>query len=406
MICALSTNRTPLNSHGLPTRELVGLRAFYFLFFAAIAFMIAFLPIFLSSRGLTLSQIGLVIAAFALSGALTQGPLGHLSDVVGSRRYLGALCCAWVGASYFFYPHAHSVWAFVLLSALTGAGWLGGFTLPQAIISDWTSATGTTARGFSSARIWGTLGFLSPLVAVFGWPGLASGTGFLYYGAVLYLASGIPLLLLHEARVRATTHGMLTGTMRVLTSQRAYAFLLCYTVFRLCSSAKANYLGLYIKGLGGDEKAVAAAYALAAMAEVPVVLLIGKISDRFGRKWPLAVAFIIHPLNLYLYSLVTVPSSIYYLQLLGGLTFGIVLVVGVAYISDVSPMDLRGTAQGLFSVSNAAAMAIGPVLAGIVGDRVGLAVAFRVMAIIMVVTLVAFLAFVKEPKRINVAGNS
>ena len=406
MICALTTNRTPPDRHGLPTRELACLSVFYFAFFAAIALLVAFVPIFLRERGLSLSQIGLVATAFAVSGALTQGPLGHFTDIVGSRKYLGALCCAWVGASYLFYPYAHEVWAFVLLSALTGAGWLGGYTVPQAIISDWTSATGTTGRGFSAARIWGTLGFLSALATVTVWPQIADGLGFLYCVAALYLASGIPLLVLREAPVKVTTHGMLTGAMRVLTSQRAYAFLLCHTVFRLCDSAMMNYLGLYIKGLGGGERTVAVAYGLNAVAELPIMLLIGGISDRFGRKGPLAVAFVVWPLRLYLYSLVREPSSIYYLQLLHGLTFGIMVVVAVAYMSDVSPPDLRGTTQGLFSVSNAAAIAAGPMLAGFVGEMAGLAAAFQVMAIMMVVTLVAFLAFVKEPRRTNAAGGS
>ena len=99
-----------------------------------------------------------------------------------------------------------------------------------------------------------------------------------------------------------------------------------------------------------------------------------------------------------LYSLISAPSSVYYIQLLHGLTYGIMLVASVAYMSDVAPPDLRATAQALLSVGSAVSMAAGPLLVGPMGDAMGLAVTFRVMAVVMVGALCVFAALVREPR--------
>ena len=399
MAHASDTTDTVANGHGLQTREVVALSVYFLLFFAALGFVVPFIPIFLDARGLSLSEIAIVITTGAVVGALTQGPLGHLSDSLGARRHLAVFSCVSLGASYLFYGFAHETWQFALLAAWSGAGLLAGFTLPQAIIADWTSASGSTARGFSATRIWGTVGFVGSLVCVTALPSIASTTAFLYCAAGLYAACAFPLLATREAPVKATRLSLLTGAMRVLASDRSYVFLFCFTIFRLCESGTVNYLGLYVKGMGGTGSTVAMTYMIAACAEMPIMLLVGRVSDRFGRKAPLILAFAIWPVRLYLYSLITVPSSIYYIQLLHGFTYGIVLIVSVAYMSDVAASDLRATAQGLLSVASAVALAAGPLLVGFVGDAIGLAATFEVMAALAVFALIILVAFVQEPRR-------
>lgn len=389
----------PRNGHGLARREVAALSVYFFLFFAAIAFPMPFAPILLRNRGLSLSEIAVLSSIYAVAGGLTQARVGHVSDSIGSRKALAAVSCVSLGLSYVFYDFAHSFWQFVPLYAWSGVSFLGGYTLPQAIISDWTSAAGSTARGFAVTRIWGTIGFIVSLVIVTQFPRIASGTGFLYWGAVLFCAAAVPVMIVREAPVTRTAHSMLRGALHVLASQRAYVFLSCYTLFRLCESGVQGYLGIYLRVLGGTNSTVAAAYMIAAIAETPLVLSSGHISDRVGRKGPLVLAFVVWALRLYMYSLITIPASVYYIQLLHGFTYGIVLVVSVAYMADIAPGDLRGTAQGLLSVTNAFAMAAGPLLVGFVGDALGLAAAFRVMAGVVVFATVSLALFLREPVR-------
>jgi len=388
---------TCTNAHGLGNRELAALGAYFFLYFGGVAFNVTFLPIFLKARGLSLSEMAVLWALAATAGGITQARIGHWSDSIGSRKSIAAAGIVLLSASYLFYDLAHTFWQFVPLYLWSGLCLLIGFTLPQAIISDWTSASRRTAHGFSITRIWGTVGFIVALVMVTAWPGIAGGVRFLYWVAGLYAASAVPLLLVREGPIKRTDHSLLRGAARVLRSDRSWVFLICFVAFRLTETGMLNYTGLYLKGLGADARVIASAYWICAVAEVPIVLTIGRISDRIGRKLPLMIAFAVWPARLYAYSLISAPTSIFYIQLLHGFTFGIVLICSVAYMSDVAPDDLRGTAQGLLNTGNAVAMALGPLLTGFLGDAIGLAAAFRVMAGMMVIGFVALAVLVREP---------
>ena len=379
------------------SREVGALSAYFFLYFGGVAFNVTFLPIFLKSRGLSLSEMAVLWAVAATVGGITQARIGHWSDSIGSRRLLAALGIILLSASYLFYDHAHTFWQFVPLYLWSGLCLLIGFTLPQAIISDWTSASRGTAHGFSITRIWGTLGFIAALVTVTAWPGVASGVRFLYWVTGLYAVSVVPLVLVREGPITRTDHSLLRGTARVLRSGKSWVFLICFVAFRLTETGVLNYTGLYLKGLGAGERVIASAYWICAVAEIPIVLTIGRISDRVGRKLPLMVAFAVWPARLYAYSLITAPASIFYVQLFHGFTYGIVLICSVAYMSDIAPRDLRGTAQGLLNTANAVAMALGPLLTGFLGDALGLAATFRVMAVMMVIGFVALTTLVREP---------
>jgi len=388
----------PANGHGIAPRENLALSAFFFLYYAAVAFGVAFVPVFMKERGLSLAEIGVTSALSAVVAGFAQARLGHLSDAIGSRKGICAVSCVMLGVSYLFYGFGHSFAGFLALCLWSGVFYLVAFSLPAAIISDLTSAAGSTARGFSATRIWGTIGFIASLVLISLWPAIAQGTSFLYWIAGFYIASAIPILMVREAPITTTDHGMFKGAMNVLRSQRSWVFLACYTLFRTCESGVLNYMGLYVKQLGGDSSVWSMAYLIAAVAEIPMVLLMGKISDRVGRKGPLIVAFIAWPIRLYAYSLLVVPTSIYYIQLFHGFTYGIMLICAVAYMSDIAPRDLRGTAQGLLNTGSAISMAVGPLLVGILGDALGLAATFRVMAAITVVGLALLVLFVREPK--------
>ena len=392
-----SADCIPVNGHGLGNREIAALSVYYFLFYGGVGLTIAFIPIDLKNHGLSFSQIAILSALSAAAGGLTQVLLGHFSDKLGSRIHLAVLSCVSLGLSYLFYVYANSFAEYVPLFIWSGVGSLGGLTLTQAIIADLTSNGGNTAQGFSITRIWGTFGFIASLLLVTLLPGIADNAEFLYWTAAFYVLSAIPLLFIHESPIKRTSKNLFTGAMAVLKSSRSYIFLFCFTLSRLCDAGILGYLGLYLKEMGGGTQIIATAYWLNAVAEIPFVLLTGKLAERFGLKAPLILAFAVWPIRLYLYTLITVPSSVYYIQLLHGFTFGIVLIASVAYMAKASPGDLHGTGQGLLNVANALAMAIGPLLVGFIGDAQNLRDAFIVMTAIMITALVILIVFVREP---------
>jgi len=85
-------------------------------------------------------------------------------------------------------------------------------------------------------------------------------------------------------------------------------------------------------------------------------------------------------------------------QSLHGLTWGVMMVVSVAFIADSVPPHLRASGQGLLAMALAASNGAWSVLAGRISDRYTTAAMFLVISFVSLVALgVGF--FVREPKK-------
>jgi len=75
---------------------------------------------------------------------------------------------------------------------------------------------------------------------------------------------------------------------------------------------------------------------IAAVPEVPFMIYLGALSDKIGRKPLLVAALFSYPLRLFLYTVVSNAYLILPIQLLHGLTFGVLYVAAIAFISDIT----------------------------------------------------------------------
>jgi len=85
--------KTYTKDHGIPRREVAALSAYFLLYFGGVGFNITFLPIFLKSRGLSLSEMAILwaiaatfrvmsaitVLAFVLLAAFVREPVSHRS---------------------------------------------------------------------------------------------------------------------------------------------------------------------------------------------------------------------------------------------------------------------------------------------------------------------------------------
>lgn len=123
---------------------------------------------------------------------------------------------------------------------------------------------------------------------------------------------------------------------------------------------------------------------------------IGRLTDRFGRRPALAIAFLIMPARLLLYAFASRPLSVLLIQTLHGLNFGIMGAVAVTFINDTSTDRNRGTSQARLISMQGIATAISPVLCGIIAQRLGFGAMFVVMALVGTMAAVVFLFRVRE----------
>jgi len=379
------------------SKAFLGLWTSGFCYFAALGFVSPLLPLLLEGSGLTLMQIGIIYMIGSIFTVLLQTPWGALADKIGKRKII---ILAYIAAAIVsvFYPYASSFIHFLLLGLLWHTFLAAAVTVTVALAVD-IAGPMTVGKRFGRYRISGSLGWImstamSGLIS----ESLGIKTTF-YLGATLYLLSAI---FIWASVTEPTPRGRGVSTRMnwtVLIRDKNFLILLV-TIFLVSISSTSYYffLSLYTNELGGSDTIIGWAFAIAAVPEVPLMVYLGALSDKIGRKPLLVAALFSHPLRLFLYTIVSNPCLILPIQLLHGLTFGVLYVAAVAFISDITS-ETRGTALGLYNTAQSAGSAVGSALGGVIADNYTLTNMYRFMTAFSFIPALLFTIMAKESLR-------
>jgi MFS family permease len=97
----------------------------------------------------------------------------------------------------------------------------------------------------------------------------------------------------------------------------------------------------------------------------------GWLSDRVPRKHVLAAGFVVYALVYVGFALVGETWQVWLLFAFYGLYYAMTEGVGRAFIADLAPTELRGTAFGLYFAATGLALLPASIIAGILWDTVG-----------------------------------
>jgi MFS family permease len=120
-----------------------------------------------------------------------------------------------------------------------------------------------------------------------------------------------------------------------------------------------------IKHLDGGDWQVAMVVLVAQVVMIPVALLTGKFSTSRGRKPIVAIAFLVLPLRIFLYTFTTDPNYILGIQALDGIGAGIYGVAIALMYSDLAKGKSGfNTLLGIMQTALALGGIIGPLAQG------------------------------------------
>lgn len=391
----------------LDRRSKLGINIYFFCYHAALGLVSPFVPLFLQEH-LKFSYTawgGLALTA-AVSGAAVQIGIGYLSDHLRMRRPLIAAATITLAISYQIFWHLHSYKAFVALFALNGIMQWSALTLVTALVGDLSGGENRSFI-FASLRVYGSIGWVLALVCTLIWRGLVMNTP-LFFGLIsgFYLFSGLAMLPVREKLAQHVVKPSFAAAARMLAGSRnMMLFCFAYMIFMLSLNSINNFLSLFIKqeiGLSAiaAKPYISAALITSATCEMPFMLLLSRLSDRIGRKPLLLVSFASLPIRLFLLSRMMSPDAVVMTQALHGLTWGVMMVISVAFIAESVPAHLRASGQGLLTMMTAASSGLWAVAAGRIADTYSLSKMFLVVSLIALCALVLGF-FLREP---SIAG--
>lgn len=349
------------------------LRVFYVAAFAVGGIYLPYFPRWLEGRGMRGLQLGLISAAAPAMALVAPTAFGVLADALALRTGLLQFACA--GA----------LTSFVALSAAVGLGvplGFGGlffaglaialFRSPMLLMADVVAIeraprVGTTYGRF---RLWGSLGFLASALAAGFWVDPHAALPF-PVACTMALTAGLTAALALPRDVHLPARGRRRGVGRLLAEADFRLFLFAAFLGNCGQAAYDMCFSLRLFDLGVAGPLVGVAWAIGTGAEVLVMAWSASLFGSTSAAALLALALSCASLRWGLLAVVRSPAILLLLQPLHAITFGVLWLAEVAFVSRRYRSSSLATAQGLLVTVMGAGSVTGMLVWGPVYERWG-----------------------------------
>jgi MFS family permease len=336
------------------------------------------------------SIIGLVDGFAQATQNIVQGFSGALSDKLQKRKsialagyLLAAVAKPLMGLS--------TVWQGVFGARLLDRIGAGTRSAPRDALVASSVAEKDRGRAFGLEGVGDNAGaFLGPLLAVFLLYALHVGIRAIFYLAIIPgLLAFFMVLLVKEQPVAVAAKSKIDVSLRQFPKSY-WKYLLVTAVFGLGNSSTA-FLILRTQELGVSLETTILIYAAFNLVAALISYPAGSLSDTWGRKNLLLVAFVIFLITYLGFALTQNIFLIAALFAFYGAYQGIFRAVGKAFASDFMPEHLRASGVGWYSTTVGLLQLVASVVAGLLWDRIGHAAVFYYGATFAVVGSIGLL---------------
>ncbi|MGE5503849.1 MAG: 3-phenylpropionate MFS transporter [Actinomycetota bacterium] len=329
------------------TRASVAVRvsAFYAAVFAAIGVHLPFWPLWLKDRGLTPTDIGLVMAATYLTRIAGNPLIGSWVDRRGDRRLPIAILAGLAAASWLAFEPAHGLLP-IMVVTMVAVGFFAGI-LP---VGDTLAmmAVANHRLDYGRVRLWGSLAFIVAATSV----------GRLLVGqppsVLLWLVFG--LLVMTTAVALALPDQRIPAADRtaqpVMPLLKAPAFLLFLAATALNQAAHTVYYAfatIHWKASGLSDDTIGLLWSEGVVAEIALFLFSNAVVRRVGPAGLLLLAGIGGVARWLVLGTTFEIGWVASVQLLHAATFGCAHLGAMHFLQRAAPPALAVRAQTLFA---------------------------------------------------------
>lgn len=339
------------------------------------------------------ADIGLVLGIFAFTALLSRPFAGRMVDQFGCKIVALAGCLVYAIAP-LLYIFSTSVPVLLVVRMFHGLGISFFGTAGTTWVANMVPPTRRAeAMGlYSNASQVGIA--IAPLLGAMIHD--AGGYAVLFVVAALVALAGIALI--SPAREERTSEA---GSARASSFSQALGRRDVMTMtFTLMTAAATwglltGFLPIYVLQRNAGQSAMF--FTVYAAATVFLRLVIGPISDRLGRRVIIGPALLGMAVIMMLFTQMSSALVLYVLAALYALSFGIVYPTLGAFLVDVVPGNVRGSAIGVFTAGFDMGVMVGSTLGGMLAEALGLEATFVAIGLLCLVGVAVFWTGTKEP---------
>ncbi len=144
---------------------------------------------------------------------------------------------------------------------------------------------------------------------------------------------------------------------------------------------------LYAKNMGASGIMLGLIFSGFAVSRMLFAPWIGRVSDKQGRKKFLICGIFLLIIFSVLYVVAKTPLALICIRTAQGLASVMITPIAQAYVGDITPVGKEGRYMNLFFVSYIGGTAVGPVVGGVLSDKISLEAPFYAMAAMAFVAL-------------------
>ncbi len=328
------------------------LALFYAAFFAVVGVHLPFWPVWLASRGIGATEIGIILAATVSAKVVSAPMMAHVADRWGERRRLMIAFAAGALAGFALFAVAGGFWSILAVSILFSVFW-------SAIMPLGESLTMLTARArgldYGRVRLWGSLSFIGAAVAagriLAGQPEdivfwlLIGGIGL-----TLAACTGLPDTRTAPAEAARLPIGL------VLRNRTFLLFLASVALIQGSHSVYYAFGTLHWRAVGYSDDLIGWLWAEGVIAEIVLFAFGGALVRRLGPANLIILGGLAGIVRWCATGLSDALPVLVAVQALHAFTFGATHLGAIHFVARTVPPALSATAQGLYS---AAVMGLG-----------------------------------------------
>jgi DHA1 family multidrug resistance protein-like MFS transporter len=348
------------------------------------------LPLYAENLGATGVWVGIIFAGYAISRTVILPFVGKLSDRHGRKPVISVGLFVFSLTS-FAYVFAGNVGGLLVIRLLQGAA--AGFVQPisQAYIGD-IAPEGEEGKwmGFFNATFligWGCGPLIGGVLAEF----LGMDSAFYVMGGLNVLAFLGVVLFLPEVASRKTTTAPQSSFREIASSKVSWGLF----SFQIGDAAHRGVVQTFVPVFGSltiglSTSLIGTVLSVLVLGAGVIQVFSGKLADRFDKR----LVVIFGSIGI-LVSMLVVPQAVGF--------WSLILLLAIAIIGDATALPSAsalviaegrkygmGVSMAMFNMGLGVGMSLGPILAGLASDLLGIASAFYFTAILMFIGAIAF----------------
>lgn len=343
----------------------------------------AYISVYYQSKGMSVSQIGMLSAIGPLLALVMQPTWGMISDRTG--KHMAVLRIALLGAAggVLCYYGADSFWLFAACILVYGFFNCAIGPIGDAVVLDMARENDLE---FSRIRMGGTLAYAVAVVLA-GMYLRDNPTASFGITAVAW-SSMFVLTWFMRGDVKKYKPDRKEGVLSCFKSKKVLFVLFYACIFQIVLGCYGSFIGVVVTDMGYDNATIGRLMCVSALSELPVLLCIHFLMRKVRIEYLLLTAGVAMTVRIWL-PLTGSIACIFLGQALQGVTYMIMYYGCVMFMNQNFPKEHRGTGQSMFyMVQSGIASTFSNIAGGWLGERIGLTRTYFYYGLVLLIVTV------------------